>query len=237
MSYYVSFTLERAHESFYFTTGPGGGQLSLGSTTHKHRYLMLEHPHTGEIHTVNIHEQYEMHQALVWMMMVERRSKDQYKTMLQEAKSYSTEIKYSRTQHQDTPTASNSYCITIMRYTLVTTTRTLNCHTKQNVQQQICIKEDHFWTKKYKGLVMHHLYTLQDIKRLQYFMGHISCNNGNGQMMRIGIKSAQLEVCTYALFIFLPHAQYGKALINITRIRKMWAYLGIFNDMITMSNI
>jgi hypothetical protein len=40
-----------------------------------------------------------------------------------------------------------------------------------------------FGPKGLGGLEMHHLYTLQATKRLQYFLGHIACNDGNDNLM------------------------------------------------------
>jgi hypothetical protein len=56
---------------------------------------------------------------------------------------------------------------------------------------------------------MHHLYTIQGTKHLQYFLVHIACNNGNGNLTRICLEHTQLEVGTYEPFIFLKYSSDG----------------------------
>jgi hypothetical protein len=61
---------------------------------------------------------------------------------------------------------------------------------------------------------MHHLYTLQGTKRLQYLLGHIACNDGNGNLLRIYMEHMQLEVGTYKPFLFLKRLSDGTSLLN-----------------------
>jgi hypothetical protein len=68
-------------------------------------------------------------------------------------------------------------------------------------------------------LEMHHIYILQGTKRLQYFMGNIVCNDGNGNIMRICMEHTQFEVGTYEPFLFFKYSSAGTALLNKTWIR------------------
>jgi hypothetical protein len=83
---------------------------------------------------------------------------------------------------------------------------------------------------------MHHLYTLQGRKRLQYFLFQIACNNGNGNLTRICMEHTQLEVGTYEPFLFLKHSYAGKSLINQTWLTAIWAHLELCKGTITTTD-
>jgi hypothetical protein len=73
-----------------------------------------------------------------------------------------------------------------------------------------------FGPKSLGGLEMHHLYTIQGTNRLQYFMGHITCQDGNCNLMIICMDFNQLEVGTYDPFLFLNYTSAGTALLSDT---------------------
>jgi hypothetical protein len=93
-----------------------------------------------------------------------------------------------------------------------------------------------FGTNSLGGFEMHHLYTLQGMKRLQYFLGHIACKEINGYLMMICMEHIQLDVGTYEPFLFLQHSYAGNALINQSWITTIWAHLELCKGMITKTN-
>jgi hypothetical protein len=62
-----------------------------------------------------------------------------------------------------------------------------------------------FGPNQLRGMSLSHIHTLQGIKRLQYFIGHISNNDGVGKLIQICIKATQLEVGTFEPLLFLRH--------------------------------
>jgi hypothetical protein len=93
-----------------------------------------------------------------------------------------------------------------------------------------------FGLKSLGGLETRHLYTLQGTKRLQYFLGHIACNDGNGNLMKICMEHTQLEVGKYEAFIFLVHSYAGNALINQSWRTVIWSHLELCKGIITTIN-
>jgi hypothetical protein len=123
-------------------------------------------------------------------------------------------------RHQDTSLAYNCYYIASIGYTMAAIKLTLNqcksiqipviCATlnkmgiNRNVSRNIV-----FGPKSLGGLEIHHLYTLQGNKQLQYFMVHITCNSINGNLMRICMEHTQLKVGTYEPFLILKYSSTG----------------------------
>jgi hypothetical protein len=73
-----------------------------------------------------------------------------------------------------------------------------------------------FCPKNLGGLEMHNLYTIQGTTSLQYFIGHLMCKDGNGNLMRICMESTQLEVGSYELFLIIAYKMAGAPLLNHT---------------------
>jgi hypothetical protein len=90
--------------------------------------------------------------------------------------------------------------------------------------------------KSLGGLKIHHLYTLQGTKRLKYFLGHIACNDGNGNLMKICVEHTQIEVGSYAPFISLKYSHAGKALLNQSWIKAIWLHLELCKGTITATH-
>jgi hypothetical protein len=90
-----------------------------------------------------------------------------------------------------------------------------------------------FGLKSLDGLEIHHLHTLQGTKLLQYFMGHLMCQDGNGNLMRMATELAQLEVGTYEPFLFLNYASAGISLLNKTWLTSIWEHLSLCKVTIT----
>jgi hypothetical protein len=93
-----------------------------------------------------------------------------------------------------------------------------------------------FRPKSLGGLEMHHIYTLQGKKCLQYFLGHITCNDGNGNPVKICMEPTQLEVQTYEPFLFLKKSYAGKSLINQSRLTEIWSHLDLCKETITTAD-
>jgi hypothetical protein len=93
---------------------------------------------------------------------------------------------------------------------------------KRNIARKIL-----FGHKKLGRLEMYDLYTIQGTKRLQYFLVHIMCNDGNGNLMRIRMESTKLEVCSYEPFLFLYYKVAGSHLINGTWMTAIWDHLSL----------
>jgi hypothetical protein len=90
-----------------------------------------------------------------------------------------------------------------------------------------------FEPKTLGGLEMHDLYTIQCTERLQYFLGHVMCNDGNGNHMHICMESTQLEVGLCEPFLFLNYKVSGSHLLNKTWITAIWGHLSLSNGTIT----
>jgi hypothetical protein len=104
---------------------------------------------------------------------------------------FASAIYGSRMRRQDAYLAYKCYYITSIGYALAATKI-------RNVAPKIACGP-----KTLVGLEMHDLYTIQGTKWLQYFLGHIMCNDGNGNLVRICMESTQLEVGLYEPFLFL----------------------------------
>jgi hypothetical protein len=100
--------------------------------------------------------------------------------------------------------------------------------TNRNVAQKII-----FRPKTLGGLEMHDLYTIQGTTRLQYFLGHVMYNDGNGNLIRICMESTQLEVGTYEPFLFLNYKMAGSHLLKKAWLTAIWEHLSLSNETIT----
>jgi hypothetical protein len=130
--------------------------------------ILLKHPVTGELQTINIKYHKEAHRALGWITTTDGKSTEKFKVLQKKATSLAIAIKESRTKHQDTTTACNSYCVQIIGYTLAanklsltqrestqspTVCVTLNkMGTNRNISRKIV-----FRPKQLGGLAMTHL--------------------------------------------------------------------------------
>jgi hypothetical protein len=130
----------------------------------------------------------QAHRALEWMMTTDDKSTAQFIVLKQRAKLFAGAILQSHMQRYDATTTYNCYYIASIGYTLTTTQLSINqCKTIQspiscatlnkmginsNVAHDIV-----FGPKRLGGISCSHLHTLQGIRRLQYFVGHIANND------------------------------------------------------------
>jgi hypothetical protein len=117
------------------------------------------------------------------MMTIDGKSTAQHKALFDKARLFTSSIHGSRMRRQDAPIAYKCYYIASIGYNMTETTLSLNqctsiqspvvCATlnkmgiNRNVAHAIV-----FGLKILGGLEMHHLYTIQGTKRLQYFLAH-----------------------------------------------------------------
>jgi hypothetical protein len=93
-----------------------------------------------------------------------------------------------------------------------------------------------FGPKHLNGVSLRHLHTLQGIRRLQYFIGHIANNNVVGKLLRICVEATQLEVGTFEPFLFLLHSAHGHYTLTFTWVHELWSFLELFKGTITLTN-
>jgi hypothetical protein len=148
---------------------------------------------------------------------------------------------------QDAYLAYNCYYIASIGYTLAATKMYINqcdaiqspviCTTlnKMGINRNVARKIV-FGPKTLRGLEMHDFYTIQGTKGLQYFLGHVMCNDGNGNRARIFMESTQLEVGLYEPCLFLNYKMAGLHLLNKTWITAIWEHLSLSNVTITTTN-
>jgi hypothetical protein len=136
------------------------------------------------------------HRALGWMMTIDGKSTRPFENIKQKAQQFASAIYGSRMLRQDASLAYNYYYIASIDYTLAATKMSVNqcdeiqipviCATlnKMGINRNVA-RNIVFGPKTLGGLETHDLYTIQGTKRLQYFIGHVMCNDGNGNLMRI----------------------------------------------------
>jgi hypothetical protein len=116
------------------------------------------------------------------------------------AQQFTSAIYSSRMRRQDASIAYSCYYISSIGYTLAVTNMLVNkCDTIQSpvmctTLNNMFINRNVAWKivfgpKNLGVLEMHDLYTIQGTKRLQYFIGHIMCNDGTGNPMCIIMES------------------------------------------------
>jgi hypothetical protein len=173
-----------------------GGKATLRKIHDDHPSVSLTHPITGITNVVQRKDRDDPHRALGWMMTIDRKSTGPFNTLKKKAQHFASAIYGSRMRRQDASLAYNCYYIANIGYTLASTKIPVNqCDAIQspvvcailnkmginrNVARNIV-----FGPKALGGLEMHDLYTIQGTKRLQYFLGHVMCNDGNGNLKRI----------------------------------------------------
>jgi hypothetical protein len=87
-----------------------------------------------------------------------------------------------------------------------------------------------------RGMSLSHLHTLQGIRRLQYFIGHIANNDGVGKLIRICVEATQLEVGTFKPFLFLQHSFHGNYTLTSMWVHELCSFLELFKGTITLTN-
>jgi hypothetical protein len=178
------------------------------------------------------------------MITIDGKATAQHKLLFDKARIFASAIHGSIMRQQDAPIAYNCYYIASIGYTMAATKLLLNryksiqspvvCATlnKMGINRNVA-RAIVFGPKSLGGLEMQHFYTLQGMKRLQYFMGHIACNDGNGNLMKICMEHTQLEVGSDATFFFLKHSHAGKALLNQSWLTEILSHLEICKGTIT----
>jgi hypothetical protein len=83
-------------------------------------------------------------------------------------------------------------------------------------------------------MALRHLHTLQGIRRLTYFIGHISNNDGVGKLIHICIEKNQLEVGSFRPIMFLRFSLYGPTLLTNSWVKEIWSFLELFQGAITL---
>jgi hypothetical protein len=224
-----------------------GGKATLLKIHDDHPSISLTHPITGITNVIPIKERDGPHRALGWMMMIDGKSTGPFNTLEQKAQQLASTIYGSRMRRQDASLAYNCYYIAIIGYTLAVTKMAVNqcdaiqipvvCATlnKMDINRNVARKIV-FGPKTLVGLEMHYLYTIQGTKRLQYFLGHVICNDINSNLMRFCMESTQLEVGTYEPFLFLNYKMAGSHLFNKTWLTAIWEHLSLSNGTITTTN-
>jgi hypothetical protein len=93
-----------------------------------------------------------------------------------------------------------------------------------------------FIPKRFRGMSLSHLHTLQGIQIHKYFIGHIENDDGVGKLGRICIEATQLEVGTFEPFLFLRHSIYGNATLTASWVHEIWSFVELFQRTVTLSN-
>jgi hypothetical protein len=150
-------------------------------------------------------------------------------------------------QRYDASTAYNLYCIATIGYTLTTTCFSLHqckiiqihaiCATLKMMGINRNVSRDVVFGPKYTGVMdLHHLHTLQGMRRIQYIIGHITNNDVVAKPMPICIEATQLEVRTFEQFFFLPESLHGTSLVSRSWINEIWSFIELFAGIINISN-
>jgi hypothetical protein len=93
-----------------------------------------------------------------------------------------------------------------------------------------------FGPKRLGGVALCHLHTLQGIRRIQYFIGHIANNDGVGKLIQICVEATQLEVGTFEPFMFTLRSVYGPATLTASWVLESWSFSELFKAMINFTN-
>jgi hypothetical protein len=96
----------------------------------------------------------------------------------------------------------NNQCQTSQRPVVCATLKKMSIN--RNVSRAIV-----FGPKHLGGMALIYLHTLQGLRSLKYFIGHIANNDGLGKLIHICIEATQLEVATFESFMFLLQSLHG----------------------------
>jgi hypothetical protein len=165
--------------------------------------MTITNSHSDETKTIVKKVPNQAHKVLGWMMMANGKSTAQFKVLKQKDKLFAGAIIQSHMQRYDATTAYNCYYLAIISYTIAATRISLDqCKTIQSSVVCATLNKmaiDHnaarvivFGPKRLGGISISHIHTLQGIRRLQYFIGHIVNNDGVGKLVRICIEATQL---------------------------------------------
>jgi hypothetical protein len=180
------------------------------------------------------------------MMTNDGKSTAQFTVLKQRANVFARAILQILMQRYNAPTAYNCYYIASIGYTLAATRLSINqckiqspiiCATlnkigiNRNVTRVIV-----FGPKHLGGMFLSHLHTLQGIRRLQYFIGHIASNDGVGKLIRICVEATQLEEGPFEPFLFVLHSIHGHYNLTSTWLHELWSFLLLLKGTITLTS-